>query len=95
MPGVYREKQCPVCAIKHRRRGMFCSKSCSNRGRDEEYRAKMRDRMLHTEEGQERSWNLNFNDTDEPVAPQIYKETPTLKRNEFVAAGAVWSKVDD
>lgn len=55
----------------------------------------MRDRMLHTEEGQERSWNLNFNDTDEPVAPQVYKETPTLKRNEFVAAGAVWSKVDD
>jgi hypothetical protein len=27
MPGVYREKQCPVCGITHRRRGPYCSRS--------------------------------------------------------------------
>lgn len=51
--------------------------------------------MLNTEEGQARSWNLNFNDTDEPVAPQIYRETPSLSKNQFVAGGDVWTKADD
>jgi hypothetical protein len=27
MPGVYREKQCPVCGITHRKRGEYCSAS--------------------------------------------------------------------
>ncbi len=27
MPGVYREKQCPVCGVTHRRRGPYCSRS--------------------------------------------------------------------
>lgn len=41
MPGVYREKECPTCGTKHRKKGRFCSKSCSNAGRDEETRAKL------------------------------------------------------
>lgn len=30
MPGVYRLKTCPQCGKEHRRRGPYCSKSCSN-----------------------------------------------------------------
>ena len=95
MPGVYREKECPTCAIKHRKKGVFCSKICSNKGRDQEYREKMRDRMLNTAKGQEIAWNLNFDETDEPVAPQIFVEKPSLKKNQFVAAGDVWTIAED
>jgi hypothetical protein len=51
--------------------------------------------MLNTAEGQERAWNLNFDETDEPVAPQIFVEKPSLKKNQFVAAGDVWTIADD
>jgi len=27
MPGVYKEKECPYCGIKHRKRGQYCSAS--------------------------------------------------------------------
>jgi len=27
MAGVYRQKQCPVCGITHRKRGPYCSRS--------------------------------------------------------------------
>lgn len=30
MPGIYREKTCPRCEKKHRRRGPFCSRECGN-----------------------------------------------------------------
>jgi predicted nucleic acid-binding Zn ribbon protein len=30
MPGVYREKECPTCGTKHRKKGPFCSRSCGN-----------------------------------------------------------------
>lgn len=43
MPGVYREKTCPTCNVKHRRRGEHCSQSCANTGR--EATEKMRQNM--------------------------------------------------
>ena len=89
MPGVYREKECPTCGVKHRKKGMFCSKTCSNKGRDDEYKQKMRDRMLYTDEGQLRSWNLNWDDTDEPV---VAGGGPGLERNQFLAGGDIWTK---
>lgn len=95
MPGVYKEKECPTCGVKHRKKGMFCSKTCSNKGRDEEYKAKMRDRMLNTDEGQVRAWNLNWDETDEPVAPQIFTEKPSLQRGQFVSGGDIWTIADD
>lgn len=30
MPNVYREKECPACGTKHRKKGLFCSRSCGN-----------------------------------------------------------------
>lgn len=55
----------------------------------------MRERMLYTEKGQETTWNLNWDERDEPVAPQIYKEQPSLKRGQFVSGGDIWTVVDD
>lgn len=31
MPGVYKKKECPVCKIEHRKRGIYCSQSCANK----------------------------------------------------------------
>ena len=30
MPNTYREKECPNCAVKHRKRGVYCCQSCAN-----------------------------------------------------------------
>ncbi len=30
MPGVYKEKECPVCGIIHRKRGLYCCQTCAN-----------------------------------------------------------------
>jgi hypothetical protein len=91
VPGIYREKECPTCTIKHRKKGMFCSKICSNKGRDEEYRQRMRERMLYTDEGQERVWNLTWGQDSEPILPQIGKGPD---RNQFVQGGDLWEIVD-
>mgnify|MGYP003349988139 CR=1 FL=1 len=53
MPGVYKEKTCPTCGTKHRKKGIFCSKTCSNKGRDEQYKEKMRDTDYYTATEQE------------------------------------------
>jgi hypothetical protein len=44
MPNVYREKTCPKCQKKHRKRGPFCSASCGNSDREptEKQRENMR-----------------------------------------------------
>ena len=97
MPGVYREKECPTCKVKHRKKGMFCSKVCSNKGRDDVYKEKMRDKMLNTDEGQMRAWQLNWDeDTDAPVLPQDPTRIgPSISRDQFVAGGDIWTIVDD
>jgi hypothetical protein len=33
MANVYREKVCPTCDTVHRKRGEYCSKTCSGTGR--------------------------------------------------------------
>jgi hypothetical protein len=33
MPGVYKEKECPSCFKLHRKKGAYCSISCSNAAR--------------------------------------------------------------
>ena len=33
MSGVYKEKVCPVCNKRHRKRNAFCSRSCGNQKR--------------------------------------------------------------
>lgn len=92
MPGVYREKVCPTCGTKHRKKGQYCSKACSNKGRDEEYRQKMREKMLYTDEGQQRVWNLTWGEDHEPILPQSGRG---LNRDQFVSGGDIWTVVDD
>lgn len=48
MPGVYREKVCPTCKKKHRKRGPYCSQSCHSKvsPRSEKQRENMR-RVSH------------------------------------------------
>lgn len=90
--GQYREKVCPTCSAAHRKKGPFCSKTCSNMGRDDEYKQKMRDKMLYTDEGQQRSWSLNWDeDRDAPVSPPD-TNAPYLGNNQFVDDGVVWTK---
>jgi predicted nucleic acid-binding Zn ribbon protein len=55
VPGVYREKECPTCGTKHRKKGLFCSRSCGN-GRefteeDKKVRRKKLLEYLQTPEG--------------------------------------------
>jgi hypothetical protein len=33
MPGIYKLKRCPTCDKEHRKKGLFCSQSCSNTNR--------------------------------------------------------------
>ena len=30
MPNQYRKKNCPVCSVEHRKKGVYCSQSCAN-----------------------------------------------------------------
>lgn len=34
MPGVYKEKSCLSCGVKHRKKGPYCSQACANTGRE-------------------------------------------------------------
>jgi hypothetical protein len=86
--GQYREKVCPTCGVKHRKKGPFCSKSCSNAGRDGITRAKI-------------SAAHKFNNTiaiaqianhlvEEPPDPNKIKWDP-LGDNQFVSGGDLWT----
>lgn len=90
MAGVYREKECPTCGTKHRKKGPYCSKTCSNKGRDDTYKEKMRDMMLHSDAGQVRAWSLNWGEDSEPVVPPT--GAPRLRPNQFVSGGDIWTE---
>jgi hypothetical protein len=61
MPNVYREKVCPTCQVKHRKRGPYCTQGCANRGRPE-YSQKVADNM--------RKVAQEYNKTPEAIANQ-------------------------
>lgn len=68
MPGVYREKICPHCAVKHRKRGPFCSKECSNSNREPTENIRNNMRKVATE----------YNRTPEGIAQQKLLSTGLL-----------------
>ena len=90
MAGVYREKVCPVCQVKHRRRGEFCSKTCSNKGRDPSVYQKVSEWHRGTDRGQEITFNLN---NTEETDPRIIVAQPR-DTGSFVSGGDLWT-VDD
>jgi hypothetical protein len=60
MPNVYREKICPRCEKKHRKRGKYCGQSCANTNRPASEKAKAALRKIATE----------YNKTPEAIAHQ-------------------------
>ena len=60
MPGVYREKECPQCGLKHRKKGNYCSQSCASS--DREPTEGMREHM--------REVAIEYNKTPEAIANQ-------------------------
>lgn len=80
MPNMYREKVCPKCQKKHRKRGIFCSQSCSSKDRpaNENVRAALRKTAMEynrTPEGiaQQKLFNTGL------VADDFAIEIPDLK----------------
>lgn len=92
MPGVYREKECPTCGTKHRKKGPYCSKACSNAGRDEETRAKLS--ASAKEHGQVYAAQMARKQIEEPPDPNAWDWEP-LDSNQFISDGDIWTIVDE
>lgn len=88
MPGVYKEKTCPACGIKHRKRGEFCSKTCSNKGRSPEVYEKVSEWMKTSDKGQELIYNLNNDPDYEP--PLVGGRNDANRPNGFISGGDLW-----
>jgi hypothetical protein len=89
MPGVYRKKICPCCQVEHRKRGRFCSLSCSSkRPHSEESKEKIAEGLrdyYQTPEGiaQAKVYNRRVNavkadETPPVIADEFAVNIPTL-----------------
>lgn len=85
MPGVYRKKICPSCNAEHRKRGNFCSLSCSSkRNHTEETKEKISDSVREhflTPEGIAQAKVNNRR-----VNAVLNNETPPVNSDEFAVA---------
>lgn len=91
----YREKQCPTCGEKHKKRGPYCSRSCGNKRTwtDEQkkvFAEKKRKHMYETDKGEVERWQVNAKEEDEPLAPVKREE---LGYGKFVEDGDIWEEV--
>jgi len=94
----YKEKQCPVCGVLHKKRWQCCSFKCGMEYRaqtlptEEAIRARAEGvkRWKQTDKGEATNTNLkNFTQDDELVLP------PTQYDNDFyIEDGDVWSPTD-
>lgn len=89
MPGVYREKECPTCGVKHRKKGQYCSKTCSNKGRDPEVYKKHAEYMKNSDKGQESTYQLNYDAKKDPAINAGGINRP--KPDGFVSGGIFWT----
>lgn len=91
----YREKECPHCGTKHRKRGPYCSRSCGNhrtwtKEQKEVFSEKKKEYLYTTDEGEMERWRVNANEEDEPMAPRQRKE---LGYGQFIEDGDLWEEV--
>lgn len=87
--GQYREKTCEHCGVKHRKRGPFCSKVCSNKGRSPEVYKKVSEALI----GGEAIYNLNADpDKEPPLVGGLSR--PLIDSNSFVSDGDIWTSAD-
>ena len=89
MPGVYREKECPTCGVKHRKKGKFCSKSCSNKGRDPEVYQKHSEFMKNSETGKEVYHAMTYDPKKDPAINA--GGSGSNKPDGFVSGGVLWT----
>lgn len=90
--GQYREKTCPTCGTKHRKKGPFCSKACSNAGRTAETRAKLS--AAAKDHGLAFAGQIAQRQIEEPPDPNAIKWDP-LGDNQFVDRdGDIWTTDD-
>lgn len=87
--GQYREKECPQCGVKHRQRGPYCSKSCSNLARSPKVYEKVSKWMKESDKGQEITYQLHNDPEQEPPVAGGYSN-PNVPRNGFVEGGDLW-----
>ena len=92
MPGVYREKVCPKCGVKHRKRGEYCSKTCSNKGRDQIVYEKHSE-FMRSDEGRQIQLN-NLKSLSEDELPSVGGIT-TNQPSGFVSGGDFWTSDND
>jgi len=71
------ERECPVCGTKHRKRGQYCSKPCSNSGRtvteaQKKKTSESMERFMNSDSdvAEEARWRINYHDKEwEAVVP--------------------------
>lgn len=95
----YKEKECPKCGTKHKKRGPYCSRSCGNSRAMPDYQ---KESMAATK----REWHATsdiaavvahnyvskgINKTPDPVSPPV--RVP-IGDNQFVADGDLWTNCD-
>lgn len=98
MPNIYREKTCPRCKKRHRKRGNYCSRECGNSGRvfTDERKETVRQSKLDyykTPEGLARIQQLtqqNFSVKSE----DFYINIPDIKESPFIEDGDIWEASD-
>lgn len=94
---AYKEKECPKCGTKHTKRGLYCSRSCGNSRPMPEYQKQTMSEVkkewaYNTDEGEESRWRINNYEDEEPPLP--VKDMSTIKSNQFVQDGDIWTECD-
>jgi predicted nucleic acid-binding Zn ribbon protein len=95
---TYKQKTCPVCGTAHKKRGVYCSRSCGNkRPHTEEQKRKIGEKKrvwLTSGDDKAEVQKHNFIGQRNNASPDPPAITPTrLKENEFVADGDLWEEV--
>ncbi len=99
MPNIYREKSCPRCKKRHRKRGNFCSRECGNSGRviTDDRKESIRQSKLDyfkTPEGLARIQQLTQNPHSTVKSEDFYINIPDIKESPSSEDGDIWEATD-
>jgi hypothetical protein len=95
----YKEKTCPVCHVKHNKRGVYCSRSCGNqKAHTEETKAKLSEKQREwmtsgDEKAEVQKHNYiskRINGEPDPIPPQ---KPIDIGVGRFVQDGDLWEEV--
>jgi endogenous inhibitor of DNA gyrase (YacG/DUF329 family) len=98
MPNIYREKSCPRCGKRHRKKRNFCSRECGNSGRvvSEQHKEANRQYMREFFKSPEGVAKLNqWARHDYTVKSEdFYISIPEIKESPSVEDGDIWQSTD-